>query len=87
VLPEELVEEVDKIAGKRGRSRFIAEAVEAQLRRERQKAAFESARGILKGKEDEYPHWATPEKTREWVRKQRAADDERLQRVWEPSSE
>jgi hypothetical protein len=82
VLPEELVAEVDKVAGKRGRSKFIADAIETKLRLARQRAAFEAARGMLKGRDDDYPEWSTAEKTTEWVRKLREADNERLARVW-----
>ncbi len=74
VLPENLVREVDELAGKRKRSRFIAEAVQAKLRHERQKAAFEAARGILR--DADYPQWSTPEKTSEWVHEHRRLDDE-----------
>ena len=40
VLPEEVVKELDRIAGKRGRSHFIEEALSSRLRHERQMAAI-----------------------------------------------
>ncbi len=70
LLPEELVREVDRIAGPRNRSRFIAEAVEARLRRARLREAWEKSFGILR--REDHPHWATSEKVVDWVREMRA---------------
>ena len=78
LLPEALVKEVDHFAGPRGRSRFVAEALEAKLKRERLREAIRSTAGILKA--EDYPYWATSEDVVEWVRagraeKTRVADD------------
>ena len=44
MLPEELVAAVDEIAGPRGRSRYVAETLERQVRRDRlARAIFETA--------------------------------------------
>jgi len=69
LLPEKLLEEVDKYAGPRGRSRFVAEALEAKLKRERLRDAIKATAGILKA--EDYPHWATSEMVVEWVRELR----------------
>jgi len=69
LLPEELVKGVDEVAGPRGRSRYVARAIERQLRRDRQKEAFEATFGSLSA--EDYPHWSTPEKVIEWVRERR----------------
>jgi hypothetical protein len=69
LLPEELVKRLDEVAGPRGRSRYVADAVEKQLRRDRQKEAFEATFGTLSAAD--YPHWSTPEKVVEWVRERR----------------
>ena len=45
ILPEDLIREVDRIAGKRKRSRFIVEAIEERLDRMRLLAALEQAAG------------------------------------------
>jgi hypothetical protein len=45
VIPKEILEEVDQIAGKRGRSLFIAEAALEKLERERFLKILEETRG------------------------------------------
>lgn len=70
LLPEALLREVDRFAGPRGRSRFVAEALEAKLKRERLREAIRSTAGILKA--EDYPYWRTSEDVVEWVRAGRA---------------
>lgn len=69
LLPEALLKEVDRFAGPRGRSRFVAEALEAKLKRERLREAIRSTAGILKA--EDYPYWRTSEDVVNWVREQR----------------
>lgn len=80
VLPAELVRRIDQLVGKRKRSAFIEDAVEGRVNRERLRKALEKTAGALKGKLP--PEWETPEKAHDWVRKIRAASDERLKRIW-----
>jgi len=70
LLPKELVEEVDHFAGERGRSRYVAEALRARLKRDRLKEAIERTAGVWSAAD--YPEFATPEKVVEWVRARRA---------------
>lgn len=70
LLPEDLVAEVDRVAGPRGRSRYIAEAVQARLRRDRLREVVEQTWGVLDPAD--YPEWSTPEKVVDWVRARRA---------------
>jgi predicted transcriptional regulator len=70
LLPEDLVREMDELAGPRGRSRFVAEAVAYKLRRERLRQAWDRARGSIRA--EDYPHWATPEKVDAWIEEMRA---------------
>ncbi len=73
-LPEDLVREIDEIAGPRNRSAFIEEAVRRKLQNERQKRAIaQLAEGPGLDAAD-YPHWATPELTSKWVHDMRQAD-------------
>ncbi|MFH1474502.1 MAG: hypothetical protein ABIG85_01440 [Chloroflexota bacterium] len=72
MLPEELVAEVDRIAGPRNRSRYVAEAVAARLRRDRLKEVWDRSFGILKT--EDYPYWATSDMVVEWVRALRAEE-------------
>ncbi len=75
ILPEELVETVDRLVGRRKRSRFVEDAVREKLEHERLGKALKSTAGILR--EDAYPEWSTSEKTAEWVRKSRELEDDR----------
>ena len=51
-LPAHLLDEVDAVAGPRGRSRYVAEAVQQRLRRDRLGTAIRDTTGILAGGED-----------------------------------
>lgn len=72
LLPKDLVEEVDRVAGPRGRSRYVADALNERLRRDRLGRAIAESAGMLIP--DDYPHWASSEKVVEWVRAQRAEE-------------
>ncbi|MGE0544147.1 MAG: hypothetical protein AB7R89_28610 [Dehalococcoidia bacterium] len=84
VLPREVVDEVDRLVGHRRRSKFMTEAVQEKLRREKLTAALVATAGLLK--DADIPHWATPEKTSAWVRDLRQEDDvvtDETLRSWE----
>jgi len=70
MLPEDLVAEVDRIAGPRNRSRYFAEAATSAVRRDQLREAVEQTAGALKL--EDYPHWATSEDVLAWVRASRA---------------
>jgi Arc/MetJ-type ribon-helix-helix transcriptional regulator len=42
-LPEDLLRQVDELAGPRGRSQYIAEAIRRQVLHDRQRKVFEDA--------------------------------------------
>ena len=46
-LPEDLLLQVDEIAGPRGRSRYVAEAVTQRVKRDRLRRAIEQSFGSL----------------------------------------
>lgn len=71
-VPEELLAEVDRLAGPRGRSAFVADAIEARVKRERLRRAIDETRGVLR----DSPSWGTPDETYRWVREQRIDRDE-----------
>jgi hypothetical protein len=80
VIPRALVAAVDRLVGKRARSRFVVEAVAEKLARERRATIFKDAAGSLA--DVDVPGWETGEATSAWVRRSRARDDERLDRRW-----
>ena len=71
-LPEELVRQLDQVAGPRNRSTFAEEALRRAIRREQFRIAAERYAGSLKAKD--YPHWRTSEDVVAWVREMRAEE-------------
>ncbi len=71
-LPEELLREVDALAGPRGRSQFVADAVVAKVKRERLRKALDAARGGWIGT----PANMTPDEAYRWIRSMRDEDVE-----------
>lgn len=78
MLPEELVEQVDRFAGRRKRSAFVEDAIREKLARERLGRALRETAGSLDIAD--YPEWSTPERISEWVRSIRRQDEESLAR-------
>lgn len=64
ILPDDLVLEIDKVAGARGRSRFLEKAARLRLEEEKLERAFAEARGILK----DDPRFSTRAKIRKYIR-------------------
>jgi metal-responsive CopG/Arc/MetJ family transcriptional regulator len=62
-LPADLMQEVDKLAGPRGRSRYVAEAVAQRVKRDRLGKAIRETAGILVGT----PHQMTRDEVTAWV--------------------
>jgi len=71
-LPEELLREVDALAGPRGRSQFVADAVIWKVKRERLRKALDAARGVFVGT----PWQMTADEAYRWVRSMREEEDE-----------
>lgn len=70
LLPKTLVDEVDRYAGPRGRSRYVADALTERLRRDRLREVVETTSGALD--RANYPHWRSPDDVTAWVRDMRA---------------
>ena len=62
-LPASLLTEVDRFAGPRGRSRYVAEAVAQRVRRDALGAAIRETAGAMVGK----PGWMGPDEVSGWV--------------------
>jgi len=71
-LPEELMREVDGLAGPRGRSQFVADAVAFKVKRERLRRALDASRGVFVGGRNHM----TPDEAYRWVRSMREDDDD-----------
>ena len=75
VIPEQLVARIDVIVGKRGRSKFLAQAAEKELMRLSQLKALEAAAGSWKDPDHpELKHGAA-----KWVDQLRREDQRRFQ--------
>jgi predicted transcriptional regulator len=72
-LPEDLVRQLDEVAGPRSRSAFAEEALRRAIRREQFRIAGERYAGSLKA--EDYPHWRTSEDVVAWVRMMRAEEN------------
>ena len=69
-LPVDLMRQVDELAGPRGRSRYVAEAVEQRVKRDRLGNAIRQSFGSLKGT----PYEMSPAQVVAWVRQQRSEE-------------
>jgi len=78
VIPKDLVATIDRLVGRRARSKFLTEAAEEKLRRERLGRAIGKVAGSLK--DVDIPGWETSESAADWVRASRRADQENFDR-------
>jgi hypothetical protein len=76
VMPNDLVAEIDRIVGKRGRSEFIVHAAERELKRLQQIKALETIKGAWK--DEDHPELKAG--SAEWVRLIRREGDARVRR-------
>lgn len=75
VLPEALIAEINSLVGPRGRSAFLVETAQAELRRRRLVAFF--SRTEPAWKEEDHPELADGVET--WVKKLRSESNHRLE--------
>jgi metal-responsive CopG/Arc/MetJ family transcriptional regulator len=71
-LPEELLREVDELAGPRGRSQFVADAVTWKVKRERLRRALDAARGAWVGTGS----YMSPDESYRWIRSMREDEED-----------
>ena len=76
VIPKEILEEVDHIAGKRGRSLYIAEAAQEKLERERFLKLLEETKGAWG--DSRHPDLKTPQDMERYLGGKRRS----LQKRW-----
>lgn len=77
-LPEDVLESIDHLMGKRQRSKFIAEAARKELKRIRLQRALDKAAGLWKDED----HPDIKEKgTYGWVREMREKSGKRLESI------
>lgn len=69
-LPAPLLDEVDRYAGPRGRSRYVAEAVAQRVRHDARAAAIAETAGALVGR----PGHMRPDEVARWIDQLRAEE-------------
>jgi hypothetical protein len=70
-LPVDLLEQIDRVAGPRGRSSYIASVVAKQVRRDIQRKVFEETFGVMIGR----PGWMNPDEALAFAKELRASWD------------
>jgi len=71
-LPGRLLAQVDRLAGHRGRSRYVAEAVAQRVRRDELGAAIRETAGAMVGRSG----WMGPDEVSRWVEELRSEETE-----------
>jgi len=79
VFPDELLRDIDRIAGERKRSAFVVEAAREKLEREKLRKTLKKAIGLWK--KEEYPEFETPKDISRWVSELRERDFKRRIKV------
>ncbi len=74
ILPEDLLAEVDRLVGERGRSAFLAEVIGEAVRRRKLLAALRAARGCWKTED----HPELQEGSEAFVERLRRENEQRL---------
>jgi metal-responsive CopG/Arc/MetJ family transcriptional regulator len=74
ILPEDLLAEIDRLVGERGRSAFLAEVVQREIQRRNLLVALREARGSWKPEE----HPELEQGSEAFVERLRQENDERL---------
>jgi hypothetical protein len=77
VLPEDLVSQIDRIVGARGRSAFLAELARREIKRRSLLELFRRDEPIWK--EEDHPE--LKDGAAEWVRKMRSESEARFRRI------
>lgn len=72
VMSEDVLNAIDEVAGKRGRSHFLEEAAREKLERLALAESLEASAGIARGRT--YSHWRNSRSTSAWVRKTRRTE-------------
>ena len=72
VMSDEVLEAIDEVAGKRGRSHFLEEAAKERLERLALEESLEATAGIAGG--SGYAHWRDRRSAAAWVRKTRRTE-------------
>jgi len=76
VVDEDILREIDRLAGKKKRSSFIEEAAKKELQRLNQLSVLRKLKGAWK--DEDHPDMQGKQGTYKWVRKLRTEDEKTL---------
>jgi hypothetical protein len=79
LIPQDLMEKVDRLVGPRRRSEFLSQALREKLSRVELAEAARKAAGSLA--DADIPGWESRERARAWVEALRKEDEKRLRRL------
>lgn len=71
VLTDELIDEIDRVAGRRGRSRFLEDAAREKLRRLELETALAKTSGLITRNHED---WRDRKSVARWVRRTRRTE-------------
>ena len=77
ILPVDLVADIDKLVGKRGRSAFLTEVARDEIQRRQQRNALRAAKGAWKDED----HPELKDGAAIWVRQMRSESEKRFQEI------
>ena len=77
ILPTDLVADIDKLVGKRGRSAFLTELAQREIKLRRQRLALRETAGAWKS--EDHPELA--QGTEAWIREIRSLDARRFEEL------
>jgi hypothetical protein len=77
ILPVDVVADIDKLVGKRGRSAFITEIARDEIQRRQQRNALRAARGAWKDED----HPELKDGAAAWVSQMRSESETRFQEI------
>jgi hypothetical protein len=77
ILPVDVVADIDKLVGKRGRSAFITEIARDEIQRRQQRNALRAARGAWKDQD----HPELKDGSAAWVSQMRSESETRFQEI------
>ena len=77
ILPVDLVADIDKLVGKQGRSAFITEVAQREIKLRRQREVLSETAGAWKA--EDHPELA--EGAAAWVRQMRSLDNRRFEEL------
>jgi hypothetical protein len=77
VLPLEIIADIDKLVGKRGRSAFLAEVARDEIQRRQQRNALRAAKGAWKDED----HPELKDGAAAWVNEMRTESEIRFQAI------